>query len=150
MRDRRGSFTDHAPVVLSPVATAPLAPCSGDPRAGGVGGDGDEQLVAGAIFGRVQPRIVRVDGFRLEAIPEGSSLLIRNSDQPGVVGVVGTVLGEAGINISRMQLGLQLDGKRALQLLNVNPRPSAQVLDALRAHPAVENVHLLDLGALVV
>ena len=108
-------------------------------------GAGD-QLVAGAIFGKVQPRIVRVDGFRLEAVPEGSCLLIRNFDQPGVVGQVGTLLGAAGINISRMQLGLQLDGTRALQLLNVSPRPGREVLASLEANPAIERVHLLDLG----
>jgi D-3-phosphoglycerate dehydrogenase len=105
-----------------------------------------EHLVAGAIFGKVQPRIVRVDGFRLEAVPEGASLLIRNNDRPGVVGQVGTLLGEAGVNISRMQLGLQLDGKMALQLLNVDPRPEPPVLDALRANPAIEDVRVLDLG----
>ena len=108
--------------------------------------DHGEHLVAGAIFGKVQPRIVRVDGFRLEAVPEGAALLIRNNDRPGVVGQVGTLLGEAGINISRMQLGLQLDGKLALQLLNVDPRPGRELLQALRANPAIEDVHLLDLG----
>lgn len=114
-----------------------------------VKGDCGEQLVAGTLFGRVQPRIVRVDNFRLEAVPEGPSLLIKNLDKPGVVGQVGTLLGEAGINISRMQLGLQLDGTRALQLLNVNPEPGRDVLDALRANPAIENVALLDLGSRV-
>jgi D-3-phosphoglycerate dehydrogenase len=109
-----------------------------------------EHLVAGTIFGRVQPRIVRVDNFRLEAVPEGASLLIRNNDKPGVVGQVGTLLGEAGINISRMQLGLQLDGTMALQLLNVSPEPGPDVLDALRANPAIESVHLLDLGPAVI
>ena len=114
-----------------------------------VKGDCGEQLVAGTLFGRVQPRIVRVDNFRLEAVPEGASLLIRNLDKPGVVGQVGTLLGEAGINISRMQLGLQLDGTRALQLLNVDPAPGPEVLEALRSNPAIETVTLLDLGSRV-
>ena len=108
-----------------------------------------EQLVAGTIFGKVQPRIVRVDNFRLEAVPEGPSLLIRNADSPGVVGLVGTMLGAAGVNISRMQLGLQLDGTRALQLLNVDPAPGPDVVAQLSEIPAVEMVRLLDLGARV-
>jgi D-3-phosphoglycerate dehydrogenase len=108
------------------------------------------QLVAGTTFGHVQPRIVRVDDFRLEAVPEGPSLLIRNSDSPGVVGQVGTILGEGGINISRMQLGLQLDGTQALQLLNVDPAPGDDVVRKLKEIPAVLSVSLLDLGAGVI
>ena len=105
-----------------------------------------EARVSGTLFGRTQPRIVRVDNFLLEAIPEGPTLLIRNSDQPGVVGHVGNVLGEAGINISRMQLGLLPDGSEALQLLNVTPSPSDAVLQQLRELAAVEHVSLIDLG----
>jgi D-3-phosphoglycerate dehydrogenase len=109
-----------------------------------------ESRVSGTLFGRTQPRIVRVDDFLLEAIPEGPTLLIRNRDEPGVVGHVGGVLGDAQINISRMQLGLHPDGGEALQLLNVNPSPPRDVLDALRALPAVEQVWSLDLGPKVV
>lgn len=113
-----------------------------------VRGKHGECLVSGTLFGRTQPRIVRVNDFLLEAIPEGASLLIHNSDRPGVVGNVGTILGEAGINISRMQLGLHPDGGRALQLLNVNPEPGKQVLEAVGRIPGVESVQLLDLGTL--
>ncbi len=108
-----------------------------------------EQLVAGTLFGRTQVRIVRVDDFLLEAIPEGATLLIRNQDRPGVVGHIGTTLGGAKINISRMQLGLSPDGSEALQLLNVDPMPGAEVLGALQRLPGIESVHLLDLGAAV-
>ena len=66
---------------------------------------------------------MRVDDFMLEAIPEGPTLLIHNHDQPGVVGQVGTVLGEAGINISRMQLGAACRERgEAAMLVNVTPR----------------------------
>jgi D-3-phosphoglycerate dehydrogenase len=108
-----------------------------------------EHLVAGTIFGRTQPRIVRVDGFFLEAIPEGPTLLIRNADQPGVVGHIGTTLGDARINISRMQLGLNLDGSEALQLLNVEPSPGPDVIEAVQQIPGIESVRLVDLGARV-
>ncbi|MFQ5515469.1 MAG: phosphoglycerate dehydrogenase [Myxococcota bacterium] len=108
-----------------------------------------QHLVAGTLFGRTQPRIVRVDDFFLEAIPEGATLLIRNDDRPGVVGHVGTTLGAAQINISRMQLGLNLEGTQAVQLLNVDPAPDERVLDAVRGLPGIQSVHLLDLGPLV-
>jgi len=65
-----------------------------------------DRLIAGAVFHGGQPRIVRIDDFMLEAIPEGPTLFLQNRDQPGVVGTVGTLLGEEGINISRMQLAL--------------------------------------------
>ncbi len=109
-----------------------------------------ESRVSGTLFGRTQPRIVRVDDFLLEAIPEGATLLIENRDTPGVIGRVGTTLGDAGINIPRMQLGLAPGGTRALQLLNVDPAPERAVLDALRALPGVESVQLIDLGLKVI
>jgi D-3-phosphoglycerate dehydrogenase len=106
-----------------------------------------ECMVAGSLFGRTQPRIVRVDDYLLEAIPEGPTLLIENVDRPGVVGHVGTLLGNAKINISRMQLGLLPNKHRALQLLNVEPMPPREVLEALRALEGIERAQLLDLGA---
>jgi D-3-phosphoglycerate dehydrogenase len=110
------------------------------------GRDG-ESLIAGTLFGRTQPRIVRVDDFLLEAIPEGPTLLITNRDRPGVVGRVGTLLGDARINIARMQLALLPEEGRAMQLLNVHPAPPDSVLDSLRALDGVERVQLLDRGA---
>jgi D-3-phosphoglycerate dehydrogenase len=110
---------------------------------------GAMHLIAGTIFGRTQPRIVRIDDFRFEAIPEGPTFLIRNQDRPGVVGHVGTLLGDAGINIKRMQLGLHLSNGQALQLLSLEPMPSSQVLEAVRALPGIEMALLLDLGARV-
>lgn len=106
-------------------------------------------LISGTIFGRTQPRIVRVDNFRFEAIPEGPTFLVRNTDRPGVVGRLGSLLGDAGINIKRMQLGLDPDTGKALQLLSVDPVPSDQVLRAVRKIDGVESVRLLDLGARV-
>lgn len=102
--------------------------------------------VSGTLIGNTQPRIVRIDDFLLEAVPEGATLLVQNSDRPGVVGFIGSLLGDAGINISRMQLALSLDGGHALQLLNVDPSPPAELLDALREIDGVETVRLIDLG----
>jgi D-3-phosphoglycerate dehydrogenase len=107
-----------------------------------------ESLVAGTLFGRTQPRIVRVDDFLLEAIPEGATLLIQNRDRPGVIGSVGTLLGNARVNISRMQLGLLPRDARALQLLNVEPAPADEILESLRRLDGVERVQLIDLGPL--
>jgi D-3-phosphoglycerate dehydrogenase len=105
-----------------------------------------ERLIVGAVFQGVQPRIVRIDDFMLEAIPEGPTLLILNRDQPGVVGVIGTILGSARINISRMQLALQRERGEAAMLVNVDAPPPDSVLETLRGLPNVISARLLDLG----
>jgi D-3-phosphoglycerate dehydrogenase len=107
----------------------------------------DNRLIMGAIFEGGQPRIVRVDDFMLEAIPEGSTLFIQNRDEPGVVGQVGTLLGEAGVNISRMQLALHPERAEAAMLVNVSQAPKQQVVEALRAMPHAISVQLLELGS---
>ncbi|MEZ4216562.1 MAG: phosphoglycerate dehydrogenase [Myxococcota bacterium] len=104
-----------------------------------------DRLIAGAVFHGGQPRIVRIDDFMLEAIPEGSTLLVFNHDQPGVVGTVGTMLGEAGINISRMQLALVRERQEAAMLVNVDQSPPESVLEQLRALPHVISAQLVEL-----
>jgi D-3-phosphoglycerate dehydrogenase len=105
-----------------------------------------DRLIVGAIFHGSQPRIVRVDDFMLEAIPEGPTLLLHNRDEPGVVGTVGGVLGGAGINISRMQLALVRERGEAAMLVNVDDAPDEAVLEKLRGLPNMISAQLVDLG----
>ena len=104
-----------------------------------------DRLIAGAVFHGSQPRIVRIDDFILEAIPEGHTLLLHNHDRPGVVGAVGTILGEAGCNISRMQLALQRERNEAAMLVNVDGAPSDAVMEQLRSLPHVISCQLVEL-----
>jgi D-3-phosphoglycerate dehydrogenase len=104
-----------------------------------------DRLIAGAVFHGTQPRIVRIDDFILEAIPEGHTLLLHNNDRPGVVGAVGTILGEAGCNISRMQLALQRERNEAAMLVNVDGAPSDAVMEQLRTLPHVISCQLVEL-----
>jgi D-3-phosphoglycerate dehydrogenase len=104
-----------------------------------------DRLIAGAVFHGVQPRIVRLDDFILEAIPEGFALLLHNHDRPGVVGQVGTILGEEGVNISRMQLALQRERGEAAMLVNVDARPAESVIERLRNLPNVISAVLVEL-----
>lgn len=104
-----------------------------------------DRLVAGAVFHGDQPRIVRIDDFMLEAIPEGQTLLIHNHDQNGVVGKVGTLLGNAGINISRMQLALHESRGEACMLVNIDQDPGDEVLSSLRDADNMIAVQLLEL-----
>jgi D-3-phosphoglycerate dehydrogenase len=105
-----------------------------------------ERLIAGALFHGNQPRIVRIDDFMLEAIPEGPTILMFNHDRPGVVGSVGNLLGEAKINISRMQLALVRERGEAAMLVNVDQPPSDAVMEKLRALPHMITAQLVELG----
>ena len=93
---------------------------------------GGEATVAGTVFGKAEPRIVRVNQFRLEAVPEGDIIMCENDDAPGVVGRVGTALGEAGVNISRIFLSRDAERRQAFALYSVDSRPTLEVLDRLR------------------
>ncbi len=105
----------------------------------------ENRLIAGAIFHGGQPRIVRIDDFMLEAIPEGPTILLHNRDQPGVVGAVGTLLGEEGVNISRMQLALVRERGEAAMLVNVDLRPAERVMERLRGLEHMISAQLVEL-----
>jgi D-3-phosphoglycerate dehydrogenase / 2-oxoglutarate reductase len=92
---------------------------------------GKRHTLLGAIFGNEEGRFVEVDGVPLEAVPDGVLLLIANKDRPGAVGHIGTVLGNAGINISRMHLGLDRAKGVALSLVNVDAEVPAAVIEKL-------------------
>ena len=81
--------------------------------------EGVERLLVGAIVGS-RPRIVRMDDYIVETIPEGDILLVSNYDLPGVVGSIGTSLGEASVNIGRMQLARDSEKKKNLILINLD------------------------------
>lgn len=87
--------------------------------------------VAGTVFAG-QGRFVELDGIPLEAVPDGTLLLISNRDRPGVIGHIGNVLGSAGINIARMHLGLDAKHGQALSLVSIDAPVPKAVLDRLR------------------
>ncbi len=96
-----------------------------------------ESEVAGAIFGRRDARIVRINGFNLEAIPNGHMLFLFNRDLPGVLGRIATYIGEQGVNISRLYLGRKKIGESALALIQIDePMPES----ALRGLMEVQDV----------
>jgi len=95
-------------------------------------GASGEASVAGTVFGRQELRVVRVNDFRLEAVPEGDIIMCENDDAPGVVGHVGTALGAAGVNIARIFLSRDAVRGRAFALYNVDAPPPAELLEQLR------------------
>ena len=91
------------------------------------------------------PRVIEIDGFEVDASPRGSLLITRHNDVPGMIGRVGTVLGEAKVNISTMQVSRRDAGGDALMILAVDRPAEASTLDALRAVPGISTVRALDL-----
>jgi len=94
-------------------------------------GSAEHVSVGGTVLGD-DPRIVSIDDYPIEIKPEGTMLICTNYDRPGAVGRVGTVLGDAGINISSMQLS-RVDGNGlAMFALTLDQLPADGVLQALR------------------
>ncbi|MEJ7709748.1 MAG: ACT domain-containing protein [Pyrinomonadaceae bacterium] len=81
-----------------------------------------EHIVSGSLFGQSEGRITEIDGFRIEAIPSGHMVLMHNQDVPGVIGRVGTILGDGGVNISRFHLGRRERGGEAVAVIETDAR----------------------------
>ena len=101
--------------------------------------------VSGTIFGKHDPRIVKINNFGLELIPEGHLALIYNYDKPGAIGSIGTTLGKHAINISRMQVGQDQDGENNIIFLRTDTKIPDDVVAELRALPMVNTVTPLEL-----
>jgi D-3-phosphoglycerate dehydrogenase len=99
-----------------------------------------EHSIGGTLFGKGDPRIVRVDTFLTEAIPEGNILFMHNYDKPGVIGVIGKTLGSKKINIAKMHLSRQKIGGVAISLIHVDGPVSAAVLKKINTLPHIISV----------
>jgi len=109
-----------------------------------------ENVLAGTVFGKNEPRLVRLNGFRMEALPAGPMLFVQNDDIPGVIGLLGTTLGNAGVNIAGMTVGKQTEGNRSVNviLLNTDVMPSKNLLETVRSLPNIHAAMALDLPEL--
>ncbi|MCB2184038.1 MAG: phosphoglycerate dehydrogenase [Desulfobulbaceae bacterium] len=108
-----------------------------------------ENVLAGTVFGKKEPRLVRVNTFRLEALPDGPMLFVYNIDVPGVIGSLATVLGNAKVNISRMTVGRESgegDKTRNVILLNTDTLISKEQLESVRKLDNISSAMVLDLS----
>ncbi len=105
--------------------------------------DGSTLTVGGVVFDETNLRISLIDEFCFEVEPRGSFLLIRNNDQPGVIGGVGSLLAEAEINIDSFNLSRLSQGGAALGLIKVDGAIKAQTLKELKELPYINEVHLV-------
>jgi D-3-phosphoglycerate dehydrogenase len=107
-------------------------------------GEGKTVSVGGAFFGAT-PRIVNINSRPVEARPQGVVLVLENTDRPGMVGRIGTVLGEHGVNIATMSLSRNQAGGTALTVLNLDSVPSEALLLEIRANEDIHSAQVIQL-----
>lgn len=102
--------------------------------------------VAGTLLGKhARPRIVEIDGHSVDVPPASHMLVVRNSDTPGMIGRVGTIIGEAGVNVDDMDVGTNADGEAALMVLSTSSPASGAVIKALLAVDGVYDARAIEL-----
>jgi len=100
--------------------------------------DKERCSIDGTVFGEELPRIVRINEFYMDFNPNGHLLVIKNADVPGIIGKVGTCLGDGGINIGEYRLGREARRRNTLSLISVDSEISDPVLEKLRS---IEGIH---------
>src|SRR5256714_6920949 len=106
--------------------------------------EGKTVSVGGAFFGAT-PRIVSVNSRPVEARPHGVILVLENTDRPGIVGRIGTLLGAHEVNIATMSLSRNQEGGTALTVLNLDNAPSEQLLNEIRASADIHSAQVIQL-----
>ncbi|GAB6990340.1 phosphoglycerate dehydrogenase [Paenibacillus pini] len=101
--------------------------------------DHEERLVAGTLLNGYGDRIVQLDKFPVDIAPEGHIILISHNDKPGIIGYVGTLLGQNDVNIASMQVGRKIIGGSAIMILTVDKAVHKDVLAQLIALPELNN-----------
>ena len=101
--------------------------------------------IAGTVL-MGEPRAVRIDSYRVDLVPEGRFLVSRHEDRPGVVGRVGTILGEHDVNIASMQVGRDAPRGSAMMILAVDDRVAPEVLERLREVAGMSDLRYVELG----
>jgi D-3-phosphoglycerate dehydrogenase len=107
------------------------------------GQNGESHRILGTVYADGLPRILRVDGFAMDMIPEGQMVLIVNHDMPGVIGLVGSSFGDAGVNIADMVISREKhpDGSAtAFMVIKTDSDPTAALLNRLKARPNIVRV----------
>ena len=106
-------------------------------------GDGSPVSLSGTLFAQ-RSKIVEVNGYPMDIVPEGIMLLLRNRDKPGVIGFVGGVLGNNGVNIARWELGRKELGGEALGILKLDTNVPKGALQELSDYDGIMEVKELD------
>ncbi len=103
--------------------------------------DGEEITIAGTLLDRREPHIVQINDYRMNFVPEGHLLIMGSFDQPGVIGRVGTLMSENGINIASWQTGRATPGGHTLTVLALDEALPEHVMSQLTALDFVRHAH---------
>ena len=107
--------------------------------------DRKEHRLSGTLLGRTDPRIVRIDDFAVEIVPEGTMLFMYNNDRPGVIGNIGSYLGKCNINIARMHFGRESQGGMAISVVSIDSPLSESQLEDLKKMPNILSLRVVEL-----
>jgi D-3-phosphoglycerate dehydrogenase len=100
---------------------------------------------AGTLFGHSMPRLVQLEGHRLEAYLDGVLLVFTHQDVPGIIGRVGNAFGGLGVNIAQMTVGRSAPGGDAIGVLNLDQEPSPEAVAAVLACPGIKSARVVKL-----
>ena len=97
-----------------------------------VKGNGTTHQIAGTIFSNGEAKLVQLDGFSMDAAPTKHMLIVPHVDKPGMIGKVGTILGEEQVNVAGMQVGRKEIGGNAVMIMAIDHAVSEQALEKMR------------------
>ena len=113
------------------------------------GTNGESHRILGTVYADGLPRVLRIDGYQMDMIPEGTMVLIQNKDQPGVIGTVGTTFGDANVNIADMVISRETDKESgaatALMVIKTDSAAPEALINRLKARPGILRVKALAL-----
>ncbi len=105
--------------------------------------DKGEASVSGTLFGKNEPRLVKIEGYLVDAYPSGYLLFCSNEDKPGIIGKIGTILASAGVNIAGMTLGRKVRGGPAITILNVDAEIPGKIMEEIQAIKEIKRSQLI-------
>lgn len=101
--------------------------------------------IAGTLLNGLGARIVKVDGYSMDVVPEGHLILVHHQDQPGAIGRVGSLLAENNVNIATMQVGREHIGGSAIMMLTIDRPLTPEELNQIRDMEGFDRVTAIDL-----
>jgi D-3-phosphoglycerate dehydrogenase len=143
--DPRQAAAESRQGAAAPLVATPFKSSSGSESS--VASPQEGFTAEGTVLHDGSPRVLNIQGIPLEAQLEGTILYLRNEDKPGVIGQVGSTLGQLGVNIATFTLGRSAahQGAHAVSLVRVDGQVSPAILEPIRAIPAITEARLLHL-----
>ncbi len=104
-----------------------------------------ENIISGTLFSKKDPRIIQINNFFIEIVPDGIMLYAKNIDRPGVIGGIGKILGDNNINIARMHFGRETEGGMAISVVSVDGELNTEILEKIKQVPHILSVKMINI-----